>query len=332
MEKFNESKKMAESAKMTQAILGQSQEKGNTTSVFKTEVERESYLYTLSLSESTLDALKMPKEQVEAAKANIRAEMKEALAILKETAVGGTAANYKKREAALKVIDEIERPERMKLQAAAFEALKKSSRTEKAASAVAPLSPDQINTQARLAELKGAAASATVQNNTPEDLARIAKENEATKEARLAASAKKTEELKATLVGAKKAGAPGETTPKTLSRNQLDTQARMAELQEANKLHDKEIARINTYTTKDIGELTQENDNKYKTAITALTTERAATEPGSKERAAIEGLLSQYGSLLNSKNELQKHAKSDTQKLNTEKAFALELFKLEARK
>lgn len=153
MEKFENSKKMAESVKMTQAILGQSQEKGNATSVFKTEIDRESYLYTLSLSESTMDALKMPKEQIDAAKANIRSEVKDALAVLRETSVGGTALNYKKREAALKVIDDLGRAERMRQQAEMFETLKKGSRSEKVAPATTSLSPDQVNTQARMAEI-----------------------------------------------------------------------------------------------------------------------------------------------------------------------------------
>jgi len=195
MEKFENSKKMAESSKMTQAILGQSQEKGNATSVFKTEIDRESYLYALSLSDSAMDALKMPKEQVDAAKANIRSEVKDALAVLKETSVGGTALNYKKREAALKVIDDLGRAERMRQQAEMFETLKKGSRSEKVVPAAISLSPDQANTQARMAELEKAAAGAPVQNNTSEDLARIAKDDAANKEQRLAKSAEETRKI-----------------------------------------------------------------------------------------------------------------------------------------
>lgn len=121
MEKFNEIKKATESSKMEQAVLGQSQEKGNTTSVFKTEVERETYLYTLS--ESSINGLRVTKEQLITAQYAIRSEIKNALAILKETAAGGTAANYQKRKAALKTIDDLGRAERMKQQAEMLEIL-----------------------------------------------------------------------------------------------------------------------------------------------------------------------------------------------------------------
>lgn len=131
MEKFNEMKRNTETTKMTQAILGQSQEKGNVTSVFKTEVERESYLFGLSFSESTMNNLNVTKEQFETAKANIRSDVKEALTILREaltilreTLQGGSALNYKKREEALKKINDMEKSERMKQQAEMFQSLK----------------------------------------------------------------------------------------------------------------------------------------------------------------------------------------------------------------
>lgn len=49
-------------------------------------------------------------------------------------------------------------------------------------------------------ELKKTTANAPVQNNTPEDIARIAEHDAATKGERLAASAKRTAELQAHLI------------------------------------------------------------------------------------------------------------------------------------
>lgn len=319
MEKFENSKKMAESVKMTQAILGQSQEKGNATSVFKTEIDRESYLYTLSLSESAMDALKMPKEQVEAAKANIRSEVKDALAVLKETSVGGTALNYKKREAALKVIDDLGRAERMRQQAEMFETLKKGSRSEKVAPATASLSPDQINTQARMAELKKAAASATVQNNTPEDMTRIAELDAATKTQRLSAKAAKD----AATIDAymsKKTVVPAAT---PISADEANTQTQMAKIAKA---EGERKSAMDTINTKSLETLTSDNNAQYENAVKTLTAAMEGTAIGSKERKSIESLLGRYGSARN----LRDIPKAD--KLENERAFARALMSLEAQK
>lgn len=181
-------KATTELKKQQDAILGKSQEKGNKDSVFTTEVEREKYLF--NLQETSLVGHTELIEKLAGAKEAIRTEVRTALQDLKDTAAGGTAANYKKREAALKTIDDLGRAERMKQQAEMLEILsgKKSVKTK--TTPITSKSSDQVNTEARLAELQKAAASAPIQNNTPEDIARIVELDAATKTERLATKAK----------------------------------------------------------------------------------------------------------------------------------------------
>ena len=270
-------KATTELKKMTDAILGKSQEKGNGTA-FTTEVEREKYLF--NLQETSLVGHTDLIEKLASAKAAIRAEVRTALQDLKDTAAGGTAANYKKREAALKTIDDLGRAERMKQQAEMLETLsgKKPVKAEK--KPVAERTSDQLNTVARTAELERAASSAPIENNTPADLAKIAALDAATKEQRLAASAARTAKLQKELVGAKKIETPV-VVPKSAAQQKIDD------------INTENTAFKNEVLDLPLKELIDRNDAYYSGETSALYMAReAATTNNEKHR--IQSILDSY--------------------------------------
>lgn len=271
---------------------------------------------------------------LDAKKSEIPSEVRQALADVASASKGVTAENYNKMVQAQKTIDTFTKKGRLDAEAARTRELQATLVGTKKTLAPAEgtpktLSRDQVNTQARRAELEAASAKAPVHSNTPADLARMAEYDAATKDERLARSAEETRKLQEELVPkAKKTVAPTESAPKTLSRDQANTQARLEKLREDNKLYQD---KMDVISTMNLEELTNKNDAQYKEAVTKLTNDKSVAVD-SKEQARIENILGQYGSAVNVRNESKKYAKTDAQKLESEKTFARALMNLEAQK
>ncbi|MFA6090196.1 MAG: hypothetical protein WC774_00255 [Candidatus Gracilibacteria bacterium] len=303
-------KATTELKKQQDAILGKSQEKGNKDSVFTTEVEREKYLF--NLQETSLVGHAELIEKLASAKDAIRTEVRTALQDLKDTAAGGTAANYKKREAALKTIDDLGRAERMKQQAEMLKVLSGKEPIKAETTPIASKSPDQIKTEARIVELQKAAASAPIENNTPADLAKITALDAATKPQRLEAAAARTAKLQKELVGAKKIETPV-VVPKSLAQQNMDT------IVAGDKAFSTEISSLS------LGDLTERNDNHYSEKTGNLFLEREAAE-STTEKKRIQSILNRYSGALDMRK------KNVPNPLESEKNFARTMRNIEEKK
>lgn len=254
------------------------------------------------------------------AKTKITTKVKKALEDLTDTVNGGTAASYTKREKALRIIDEFNKTERLAAKAKADAATIEAYMHPKAKVAPAQLSSDQENTKARMAELEKAAASAPIQNNTPEDMARIAELDAATKTQRLDAAAARTAELQANLVGVKKTVAP---VVASISADKVNTQARMTEI---NTAKDTRAAATEAINSMSLSDLTKHNKAKYESAVKSLTADFNKETTDLVKKGGIGNKIDSYESALKLRN-IPK-----TDKLENERAFARALLELEARK